>query len=134
MLRYAKRTNTSEMKAFCCAVLILCLTTGQAMPQIAGSLCVPKSLHDTLCAPLLIVLRAKVLSLQLSSPYKDGIYTLEVSQIFSASNKGVSSIPWPHVFLQTPSPAIATRLNKTLELGVEYVLTGVSNRSIKPLK
>ena len=54
MLRYTKRTNTSEMKAFCCAVLILCLTTGHAMPQIAGSLCDSTSLHDTLCAPLLI--------------------------------------------------------------------------------
>ena len=54
MLRYAKRTNTSEMKAFCCAVLILCLTTGHAMPQIAGSLCDSTSLHDTLCAPLRI--------------------------------------------------------------------------------
>ena len=76
-----------------------------------------------------LVLRVKVLSLQLSSPYKDGIYTLEVSQIFSAPNKGVSSIPWPRVFLQTPSSAIDTRLDKTLELGVEYVLTG----DIKPI-
>ncbi|KAM7427450.1 hypothetical protein ABFA07_021423 [Porites harrisoni] len=106
------------MKAFCCAVLILCLTTGHAMPQIAGSL----------------LLRAKVLPLQLWSPNKNGIYRLEVSQIFSAPNQGVSSIPWPYVFLQTPSPAIATRLNKTLELGVEYVLTGVINQTGKVMR
>ena len=83
-----------------------------------------------------LVLRAKVLPLQRSSPYKNGIYRLEVSQIFSAPNKGVSSIPWPYVFLQTPSPAtpgpaISTTLNKTPELGVEYVLTGVFNQTVK---
>ena len=78
-----------------------------------------------------LVLRAKVLPLQLGSPYKNGTYRLEVSQIFSAPNQGVCSIPWPYVFLQTPSPAIATRLNKTLELGVEYVLTGVINQTGK---
>ena len=80
---------------------------------------------------LLLVLRAKVVPLQRSSPYKNGIYRLEVSQIFSAPNKGVSSIPWPCVFLQTPSPAISTKLNKTPELGVEYVLTGVFNQTVK---
>ena len=81
-----------------------------------------------------LVLRAKILPLQLWSPYKNGIYRLEVSQIFSAPNQGVCSIPWPYVFLQTPSPAIATRLNKTLELGVEYVLTGVINQTGKVMR
>ena len=33
-----------------------------------------------------------------------------------------------------PSPAIATRLNKTLELGVEYVLTGVINQTGKVMR
>lgn len=78
-----------------------------------------------------LVLRAKVLPLQRSSPYKNGIYRLEVSQIFSAPNKGVCSIPWPSVFLQTPSSTISTTLNKTPELGVEYVLTGVFNETVK---
>ena len=78
-----------------------------------------------------LVLRAKVLPLQLWSPTKNGIYRLEVSQIFSAPNQGVSSIPWPYVFLQTPSSAISTTLNKTPELGVEYVLTGVFNETVK---
>ena len=78
-----------------------------------------------------LVLRAKVFRLQRSSPYKNGIYRLEVSQIFSAPNKGVCSIPWPSVFLQTPSSAISTTLNKTPELGVEYVLTGVFNETVK---
>ena len=80
------------------------------------------------------MLRAKVLPLERWSPYKNGIYRLEVSQIFSAPNQGVCSIPWPYVFLQTPSRAIATRLNKTLELGVEYVLTGVINQTGKVMR
>ena len=78
------------------------------------------------------MLRAKVVPLQLWLPTKNGIYRLEVSQIFSAPNQGVCSIPWPYVFLQTPSPAIGTRL--TLELGVEYVLTGFINQTGKVME
>ena len=77
------------------------------------------------------MLRAKVVPLQLWSPTKNGFHRLEISQIFSAPKQGVCSIPWPYVFLQTPSPNIGTRLNKKLELGVEYVLTGVFNQTEK---